>query len=306
MLTPEVREARRGGVGGSDAAAIMMLNPFRTPYDVFLDKLGAGTPVKPNRNINRGNRQEDVAAAVYVEETGRKIRRHPAMRWCPMKLLFANIDRAIVGNCHDKGPGVLELKCPGFRNFAKIRDEGLPNDYIIQMQHYLNVLGWKWGSFGIYSAEFDELLYFDVDEDLELQTEIVRACVNFWVNHVETRRPPERKEYPEINIPKFEGQVTRMDTDEIREQIERCRQADDIAKDAEDLRKHERAKLVEMVGDNECVGCDNVRIYNRTQQRRTFDKGLFKLNHPDVDLDLYYRYSEPFRTLKYYELKQGS
>ena len=43
MPRDEWLELRRQGIGGSDAAAILGLNPWKTPMDVWLEKTGEFT-----------------------------------------------------------------------------------------------------------------------------------------------------------------------------------------------------------------------------------------------------------------------
>ena len=40
MLTPEQREARKKGIGASDTPIIMGFSSYKTPYQLYLEKLG--------------------------------------------------------------------------------------------------------------------------------------------------------------------------------------------------------------------------------------------------------------------------
>ncbi len=44
MLTKEQLEERRKGIGGSDAATVLGLNPYQDPYALYLDKRGEAPP----------------------------------------------------------------------------------------------------------------------------------------------------------------------------------------------------------------------------------------------------------------------
>ena len=72
-------EARRGSLGGSDAAAVLGLNPYASPYSVWAEKTGR-VPDKPDNEAMRlGRDLEDYVAARWQEETGKKTRRVNAM-----------------------------------------------------------------------------------------------------------------------------------------------------------------------------------------------------------------------------------
>ncbi len=75
MLTAEQHENRATGIGGSDAAAVCGLNPYKSPVDVYLEKVGAAAPVDETERMFWGNKLEDVVADVYSDRTGRKVRR---------------------------------------------------------------------------------------------------------------------------------------------------------------------------------------------------------------------------------------
>lgn len=80
MGRPEWLAIRRKTVGGSDAAGIIGLSKWSTPYTVWADKTGR-LPDKPDTEAMRlGRDLEDYVARRWMEETGKKVRRLQAMR----------------------------------------------------------------------------------------------------------------------------------------------------------------------------------------------------------------------------------
>jgi predicted phage-related endonuclease len=54
-LTKAQLEERRTGIGGSDAATVLGINPFTTAYELYLDKLGeAQSPASQPSNTLEG------------------------------------------------------------------------------------------------------------------------------------------------------------------------------------------------------------------------------------------------------------
>jgi len=45
---------RKKGIGGSDAAAIAGLNPWKSPIAVYLDKIGETEPIEDNERMRIG------------------------------------------------------------------------------------------------------------------------------------------------------------------------------------------------------------------------------------------------------------
>ena len=75
MSREEWLERRCHTIGGSDAAGIVGLSKYSTPYTVFLDKTGR-LPDKPdNEAMRQGRDLEDYVAQRWMEATGKKVRR---------------------------------------------------------------------------------------------------------------------------------------------------------------------------------------------------------------------------------------
>ncbi|MDP2678989.1 MAG: YqaJ viral recombinase family protein, partial [Rhodoferax sp.] len=123
---------RKGGIGSSDAAAAVGLNPYKSQLELWMDKTGRdGNLPKTDPNDETspmywGTLLESIVAAHYTKRSGHKVRRinavlqHPKEPW-----MLANIDREVIG-----APDVqiLECKTAGFQGSFLWR-EGVP-EYI--------------------------------------------------------------------------------------------------------------------------------------------------------------------------------
>ncbi len=100
---------RRRGIGGSDAAAILGLNPWVSPFDVYLDKLGLSDPKPDTEAMRQGRDLEEYVAQRFVEATGKEVQVAPAMFQHPEhEWMLANVDRLVVGDRrHQVVPGGL-------------------------------------------------------------------------------------------------------------------------------------------------------------------------------------------------------
>ena len=100
MSRAEWLTARKAGIGGSDAAAIIGLNPFSSPLTVWADKTSADEPQEESESeaIWLGNVLEDHVARRYAEESGLNIVRcNQMMRSIEHPYMLANIDRRVKG-----------------------------------------------------------------------------------------------------------------------------------------------------------------------------------------------------------------
>jgi putative phage-type endonuclease len=137
-------DVRRQGVGSSDAAAAVGLNPYQSQLELWMHKTGKGhllPTVDPNDETSPmywGTLLEPIVAAHYTKRTGNKVRRvnavlgHPQVPW-----MLANIDREVVGASDVQ---ILECKTAGI-NGARLWRDGVPEYIQLQVMHQLAVTG---------------------------------------------------------------------------------------------------------------------------------------------------------------------
>ena len=68
-------ELRKGFIGGSDAGAVMGMNPYSSPFAVWAEKTGKVEGFAGNLTTKVGAYLEDLVAQLFTEETGKKVRR---------------------------------------------------------------------------------------------------------------------------------------------------------------------------------------------------------------------------------------
>jgi len=169
-------------IGGSDIGAVLGISPWTSKRELWLEKKGLGEPVEVNSDMKRGTVLEPVAAEQYKQQTGRKVRiSNKTYQHKDFDFLRAHIDRQIVA-IDDRGPGVLEIKCPGVYSLKQTEREGIAPNYVVQLQHYLGVTGYKWGAFCLFNAENWTTISFDVNRDDALIEQIEIACGAFWMS----------------------------------------------------------------------------------------------------------------------------
>ena len=100
-------EARHDGIGGSDAAAIIGVDPYKSALEVYADKLGLTDGKKDTEAMAWGRRLEPLVAEAYGEETGRDLIDHGVhfFQSDQHPFLRASIDREIISPV-----GLLSIK----------------------------------------------------------------------------------------------------------------------------------------------------------------------------------------------------
>lgn len=131
---------RKTGIGGSDAAAILGISPWRTAVDVWLDKTGRKPPREETEAMRIGTELEDFVARRYVERTGRQVQRFKRMlrRGC----LLGNLDRLVVPDGEKVASHMGEVRTDTLlecKTSSRDWEGGVPLYYQTQVQHYMGL-----------------------------------------------------------------------------------------------------------------------------------------------------------------------
>ncbi len=191
MLSKEALEARRAGIGGSDAANIIGVEgAFGSALQVYKDKVSDDNEpeIKNESALYWGSKLEDLVADSYTEKTGEVVRRVNDMRHHrDYPFIIAHLDRKVQGK-----KKVLECKTANAFLKDKWGESGtdiVPEPYLVQITHYMNVMGWNEADIAVLIGGQDFRIY-SFERDTELAEMILSQEIDFWKNHVEPRIPP--------------------------------------------------------------------------------------------------------------------
>lgn len=184
-------EVRKNGIGGSDAAAAVGLNPYISPLELWLIKTGRDAnlprpdPQDTSEPIYWGTLLEPIVAASYTKQTGNKVRRVNAVLQSPtVPFMLANVDREVVG-CRD----VQLLECKTAGEFgARFWRDGVPEYVQLQVQHQLAVTGRQAADVAVLICG-QKLEVHRVARDDALIARLIELEAAFW-RFVETDTPP--------------------------------------------------------------------------------------------------------------------
>ena len=124
---------RKCGIAGTDAGAILGLNPYRSAFQVYHDKISDTIENIDNEAMRQGRDLEDYVAQRFTEATGLKVRRANAIYQSDEHpLLLADFDRLIVGQ-----KAGLECKTVSPFSADKWANGKIPAHYLAQVDHYL-------------------------------------------------------------------------------------------------------------------------------------------------------------------------
>lgn len=175
-------EVRKHGIGSSDAAAAVGLNPYKSQLELWMEKTGRDTDLpKPDPHdtsapVYWGTLLEPIVAASYTQQTGRKVRKvnavlqHPDKPW-----MLANIDREVVGSSEVQ---ILECKTAGEFG-ARLWKEGVPEYIQLQVQHQLAVTGKQAADVAVLLCG-QQLQIYRIQRDEQLIEKLMTLQAHFW------------------------------------------------------------------------------------------------------------------------------
>jgi predicted phage-related endonuclease len=218
-------ERRRTGIGGSDAAAILHLNKYRSPLMVYLEKVGQAPPDEAGEPASWGNRLEPVILGEYAKRSGLWVvgRREEKLRvWSPegaengiiaepdveqfMDLLRHPIRSYMIGNIDGlayRTPDLtdvdrfVEVKTSSaYRSgeWGKENTDQIPTEYRVQVAHYQSILAALGHDRPFEVAVLiggNTMRLYACHRDVSLERAIENRLEKFWNDHVCDRVPPE-------------------------------------------------------------------------------------------------------------------
>lgn len=208
-LDPTGREAfllrRSVGLGGSDMGVIMGVNPYKTPYQLWLEKTGR-TPIEDKSGsfaIRLGVGSEAVIADWYAYKTGSIVESYPAYTLPEIPYLISNYDRVVWDKGHSEMLGGLEVKTCAqnvdvFTDGVVRRKWGKGNTYapdgslleidnqidpayLPQVQFYLYTSGLPWWDVAAMIGGMQPKFY-RIFPDAEYQKKMILRAAEFWAH----------------------------------------------------------------------------------------------------------------------------
>lgn len=184
-------EVRKHGIGSSDAAAAVGLNPYKSQLQLWMEKTGRDAdlpqpdPDDTTSPVYWGTLLEPIVAASYTKQTGRRVRKvnavlqHPERPW-----MLANIDREVIG-----AGDVQILECKTAGEFgARLWKDGVPEYVQLQVQHQLAVTGKHAADVAVLICG-QQLQVHRIQRDDDLIAKLMMLQERFW-HYVTSDTPP--------------------------------------------------------------------------------------------------------------------
>ncbi len=283
MITERQRQVRNQGVGASECAAVLGLDPYRSAYDLYILKseLHEESGERAESEAQAiGNLIEPTTAALAEQRLGCRLVKPTSTYKAPNGVMFANLDRQVEKSI--RGADNCELKSTGLtEGWGEEGTDQIPERTLIQVtaqmvcsdarvSHVARLLG-RWGfSFSMYRVEFNPRLAQVIEENV----------LEFW-RCVEDGRAPANS-VPSLEVISHVRRVPGKVVDISPEVVSNYRRAVSTRKDAEQVEEEAKAVLLAALGDAEVGKAGNLTASFRTIETNRFDAAAFKTAHPDL------------------------
>jgi len=287
----EWHDDRMLGIGGSDCAAALGLSKFKTPYQLYQEKIGEAEPQDETWEMARGKALEPLLRQHYANTTGREVivphsaivsEQYPFMRYNPDGLTEDRLQ---------------EFKTAAYGSgWGESGTDEIPQEYLLQVQHGMIVTRRAVADCSA-SIAGNAPKYFVIEADRELQEMIIEKEHDFW-QMVTHRRAPEpttnddvAKMYSRVN-----GQSVEI-SDEIRGALNTLRIVRVKIKDFENEKESLEVEIKNFMGEAETLidaGHTVLATWRQQAGAKRIDSDLLKKEQPAI-ANQYTKQGDPLR-----------
>lgn len=219
-MTPsrgEFLEKRRTGIGATDISAILGLNPWRSAWDVYADKVGLldGVVQETNARQRAGKALEEAIARIYSAETGHNLQwsdvnvAHPGRDWhryTPDALVYEDGTTKI-----SHGLDCKAISISSYWEFGEPGTDQVPDYIALQCQWSMS--GADLSRWDVAANTGAETRIYKLTRDKDMEAVLLDTGEKFWKKHVLAKVAPDIKDtesarrYLKAKFPKGNGEL---------------------------------------------------------------------------------------------------
>lgn len=278
-------ENRKAGIGSSEVASIVGLNPYESKYQLWLRKTGQ-TPAKEETFFMKaGHYLEDAVARFFEDESGYTIIKrsasediyvHPDYEWARV-----SPDRTywLTGTRNDE-KGILECKTTQ----REIDPDNIPPYWFTQVQYQLGVMGRKRAAIAWLSAGrvFD---YREIEFVPDYFNWLMEQVEEFYTVNVLGGVEPEVTTVEDVLSKYPKSSTTFVEApDEIAQAIASIKEKKEIKKALEEEIEELEGKVKVCLGEAESLNYQGsvLATWKSAKDSLKFDEKAFKAANPEL------------------------
>ncbi len=281
-------EYRKSGIGSSEVATILGLNPFETPYQLWRRKVGLDAPKDETFAMKAGHYLEDAVSHFWQDETGREVIKRSAGDWLirsnEKPFLQVSPDRTywLSGEKRsEENKGILECKTTQ----RQVDADNIPKHWFCQVQYQLGVAGLQFGSLAWLTAG-REFGYKDISLVPDFYAWLIENVERFWFDNVKGGQEPAAVKVSDVLL-KYNthtpGKVVEVDEEVFKayEDLKEVKKEIDALTERKEA-DEQRLKLAFMDAEAISYGGDTIATWKASKPSQKFDAKAFQAAHPDL------------------------
>lgn len=279
---------RESGIGSSEVATIVGLNPWETPYQLWRRKVGLDAPKQENFAMKAGHYLEDAVAQFWHDETGQDIIKSSAGDW-----LIVNDERPYMRVSPDRtywladmphnnaNKGILECKTTQM----SIDADDIPKHWFCQVQYQLGVAELEQGSLA-WLCSGREFGYKNLALVLDFFAWLVEEVEKFWLDNIQGKQEPTAANVQDILL-KYnrhtDGKIVEVN-DEIFAAYKDLKAVKEELSSIEEKKAALEEKIKLGFGDAEAISYEGQTLatWKAPKPSSKFDAKAFTAAHPDL------------------------
>ena len=292
IIRPSNREEwlqhRQSGIGSSEVATIVGLNPWETPYQLWRRKLGIDPPKQETFAMKAGHYLEDAVAQFWHDETGQDIIKRSAVDWIIVNAdkpyMRVSPDRTywLAGMPHSNdNKGILECKTTQM----SIDPDDIPKHWFCQVQYQLGVAELEQGSLA-WLCSGREFGYKNLSLVPDFYGWLVDEVERFWTDNIQGKQEPTAANVQDVLL-KYnrhtDGKIVEVN-DEIFAAYKSLKELKDELSSIEERKAELEDKIKLGFGDAEAIsyGGQTIATWKAPKPSSKFDAKAFTAAHPDL------------------------
>lgn len=281
-------EYRKQGIGSSEVATIVGLNPWESPYQLWRRKTGIDAPKEENFLMKAGHYLEDAVSLFWQDETGQQVIKSSKGDWLirdnDRPYLQVSPDRTfwLKGQPHSAAnKGILECKTTQ----KEVDPDDLPKYWFCQVQYQLGVAGYDHGSLA-WLTQGREFGYKDIAFVPDFYQWLVEQVDEFWNKNVVGGVEPPATTVSDV-VAKYNkhvpGKIIEC-TDEVFEAYEKLKALKQELKSFDDQKEQYESVIKLGFGDAEALtyGGQTIATWKAPKPSMKFDAKAYQKDHPEL------------------------
>jgi putative phage-type endonuclease len=282
--TQASKQVRNQGVGASEVASILGLDPRRSAYDLWAlktEKHEETGEAETTQQQTIGNLIEPTTAAVFEQETGLKLVKPTGTYKAENGIMFANLDRQV--GVARRGAPNCELKSTGFVDgWGDPDTDQVPDMVMVQVHAQMICSGSDFSYVARLLGRFGfSFTKYNIPRNNDLARAIEDRVEDFWNNHVVKDIPPEHS-LPSIGVVSHFNRQTGKAVPIDLGVVQAWMQARDERLEVEKKEDQAKANLLAALGDAEIGEAPGLRVSYVTVTTNRLDTTALKAAHPEI------------------------